>query len=98
MRPYQFLRNIFRITYIYLEIALKKSCTAGQPTDQCVDTNAECNATSLTCGCKSTHIDNKDGACNPSKTFWKHHSNIIIWMHINILWNKSISMTSREGI
>ncbi|CAG2196011.1 unnamed protein product [Mytilus edulis] len=46
----------------------KKSCTAGQPTDQCVDTNAECNATSLTCGCKSTHIVNKDGACNPKGT------------------------------
>lgn len=63
--------------YIYSEIALTEACTAT-PTDQCADSNAECNATGLTCECKSAYYVNKDSACDPRKIFWKHHSNIII--------------------
>ncbi|XP_071129991.1 cell death abnormality protein 1-like [Mytilus edulis] len=48
------------------KIALKQNCTAGQPADQCEDSNAACDGTALKCQCKSTHFVSKTGpACKP---------------------------------
>lgn len=50
-----------------LEIALNKTCTAGQPAGQCADSNAACDGTAFKCQCKSTHFVSKTGACKLGK-------------------------------
>lgn len=65
-------RELFNFCRIYsdqniliLEIVLKQNCTAGQPADQCADSNAACDDTAFKCQCKSTHFVSKTGACKP---------------------------------
>lgn len=57
--------NVLDSDIIISEIVLTGACTAT-PTGQCADTNAECDGTKNTCGCKSTHFVNNTGACQLS--------------------------------
>lgn len=62
-----FVEIYLQTYFMILEIALKKTCTAGQPADQCADSNAACDGTALKCQCKSTHFVSKTGACKIGK-------------------------------
>lgn len=50
-----------------LEVALDATCAAGEPADQCTDSNAEC--TSTTCSCKATHFKDNGDVCQTRKFF-----------------------------
>lgn len=52
------------------EVVLNAVCTSGQPDNQCVDTNAACQAdtgTTYKCLCKNNFYQNIAGICYASK-------------------------------
>ena len=51
-----------------VEVTLNSVCIAGQPDDQCVDIQAECDDPgTLKCLCKDGYYKNSAGVCAPSK-------------------------------
>ena len=56
------------LCHFIVEIILNETCTAGQPSDQCSDVQAECDDSgTLQCLCKDGYYANSTGVCTQSK-------------------------------
>jgi hypothetical protein len=50
---------------IFVEIILNETCTTGQPSDQCLDVQAECDDSGTSkCLCKTGYYANSTGVYN----------------------------------
>lgn len=63
-------RSVFDTYDFFSEVALNATCSAGQPSDQCVDLKSECTS-SLRCYCQNGYFENSGHVCTISK-FYRH--------------------------
>jgi hypothetical protein len=66
------------LCHFIVEIILNETCTTGQPSDQCLDVQAECDDSGTSkCLCKTGYYANSTGVCTQSKLSFLTNASIL---------------------